>query len=314
MHYLLTNPTYLGRIRHKALTYPGLHAAIMDQALWDSVQAKLQSSRARPRGRGTAAAPEPSRCLAGKLRDDTGGLLTPTHAQRHGRHYHYYISHRLIRHGTDASAWRLPAAEMEATLRRVVVSHLREAAARHVLLIRPDASDVAAAGARVDAFCGRIRSESNLIGVLIESATLHRNRVLLNLNAGAIAEMLGVAMDALAPELITLDQPIILRRRGVETRIIAGAFEPSPDPVLIRALADARSWAKALRAGTSFVNLIATSGRSEPYLGARLPLAFLAPKLQLAILEGRQPPALTVAKLKSSEIPLDWAEQERLFA
>ncbi len=45
----------------------------------------------------------------------------------------------------------------------------------------------------------------------------------------------------------------------------------------------------------------------------RLPLAFLAPDLQAAILEGLQPPDLTLADLLRSGIPMDWAEQRVLF-
>ena len=41
LHYLLTNPVYIGRIRHKDLSYPGQHPAIIDESLWDSVQAIL---------------------------------------------------------------------------------------------------------------------------------------------------------------------------------------------------------------------------------------------------------------------------------
>ena len=45
-----------------------------------------------------------------------------------------------------------------------------------------------------------------------------------------------------------------------------------------------------------------------------LRLAFLAPDLQRAILEGRQPSDLTLARLLDSDIPLLWSEQRRFFA
>ena len=45
-----------------------------------------------------------------------------------------------------------------------------------------------------------------------------------------------------------------------------------------------------------------------------LRLAFLAPDLQQAILEGRQPKTLTLAHLIESDIPLLWSEQRRLIA
>ncbi|MEY4932184.1 MAG: DNA-invertase hin, partial [Pseudomonadota bacterium] len=51
LHYLLTNPVYIGRIRHKDQSYPGLHPAIIDPDLWARVQARMIAARARPRGR-----------------------------------------------------------------------------------------------------------------------------------------------------------------------------------------------------------------------------------------------------------------------
>jgi hypothetical protein len=41
-----------------------------------------------------------------------------------------------------------------------------------------------------------------------------------------------------------------------------------------------------------------------------LRLAFLAPVLQRDILAGRQPPMLSLEKLKSIDIPLAWNEQK----
>ena len=43
----------------------------------------------------------------------------------------------------------------------------------------------------------------------------------------------------------------------------------------------------------------------------QLPLAFLAPSIVTAILEGRQPVELTAKALKRVDLPLDWSEQSR---
>jgi site-specific DNA recombinase len=95
IYHLLTNPIYRGVIRHKTQTFPGLHPAIIYQDLWDKVQQQLTSASARKRGvtagqPGTAAAP-----LKGKVRDETGDLLTPSHTRRRGKQLRYYISNRL---------------------------------------------------------------------------------------------------------------------------------------------------------------------------------------------------------------------------
>ncbi len=113
IHHLLTNPVYRGLIRHKALLHPGLHEPLVDEALWARVQAKLQDGSSRPRSRpremgkaalqasGTrAVAPAgaflPSAPLTGRLRDETGDRLTPTHASKDGRRLRYYTSSRLL--------------------------------------------------------------------------------------------------------------------------------------------------------------------------------------------------------------------------
>lgn len=130
LHYLLTNPVYRGLIRHKALVHPGQHAPIIDEATWDAVQAKLQACAARKRQRqaSTIAAtatpeasavpvtpgPEPIAPLTGKLFDEVGDRLTPSHTNRHNRRYRYYVSRRLITKGRDPSGWRLPAPQLEA--------------------------------------------------------------------------------------------------------------------------------------------------------------------------------------------------------
>lgn len=48
-HYLLTKVTYRGLIRHKHQSFPGQRPAIVEEALWNRVQAKLQAAAVRPR-------------------------------------------------------------------------------------------------------------------------------------------------------------------------------------------------------------------------------------------------------------------------
>ena len=44
LYHLLQNPVYRGMIVHKDHAYPGEHAAIVDQDLWDAVQRKLRAN------------------------------------------------------------------------------------------------------------------------------------------------------------------------------------------------------------------------------------------------------------------------------
>ncbi len=122
IHHILTNPIYVGKIRHKIHIYEGQHEAIVDPELWHRVQERLQEADARHRGGGQSESNAP---LKGKLFDDTGDYLTPTHIKKNGRVIRYYISNRLIQ-ARDPTGWRLPAAEIEGAVLIAVMDHLQE--------------------------------------------------------------------------------------------------------------------------------------------------------------------------------------------
>jgi len=311
LHYLLTNPVYIGRIRHKDVSYLGQHPGIIDEGLWDSVQAKLLAAKARPRGKN--ATPTEARLLTGKLRDETGDALTPTHTKRRGRRFTYYVSHRLISGGVDPTGLRLPAEALEAAVRQIVVAHLRKAAAGHDLLAKPDASTAASVGMRALALAEKAEADPSFLGTIIASGTVGHGYLHLILADSTIAAALGVPVEAISAGLLSLTTPFALRRRGVETRIIAGDTLPAPDPVLQRTLAEAHDWARALREGKPLSEIATDTGRSEPFIRSRIPLAFLAPRIQAAILEGRQPVNLSVAELIRTDIPMAWDAQDRLL-
>ena len=126
LHCLLTNPLYAGRIRHQRRVYEGQHPSIIAPELWDEVQAQLQAGAAKPRKRTTKgrAARSP---LAGKLFDETGDRLTPSHTKKkNGQRLRYYVSRRLIQHSgqKDLSGWRLPAPMLEQTVVHLIRQHV----------------------------------------------------------------------------------------------------------------------------------------------------------------------------------------------
>ena len=62
----------------------------------------------------------------------------------------------------------------------------------------------------------------------------------------------------------------------------------------------------------SIREIAAREGVTAPFVSRLLPLAFLAPEIVTAIVEGRQPVDLTTETLiKNTDIPLDWTEQKR---
>src|SRR6202163_5077705 len=91
--------------------YPGQHEAILDRETWDSVQDQL--STGAPARHGPAAGPRSP--LIGKLFDEAGHRLTPSHATKAGRRYRYYVSRPLVTETAEQhpGAWRIPAAQLE---------------------------------------------------------------------------------------------------------------------------------------------------------------------------------------------------------
>ena len=101
----------MGEIRHKGLCHPGQHAPIVDRAIWDKVAQLL-------RGHSTGYGPRSSSTnvvLIGKLFDESGEGLTPSHAVKGDRRYRYYVSRSLMKGSATRvdGGWRLPAAEIE---------------------------------------------------------------------------------------------------------------------------------------------------------------------------------------------------------
>lgn len=314
IHHLLTNPVYIGRIRHKKLDYPGQHRAIIEDGLWARVQAKLVAASRRKRHGPEAqrsAGPPSGALLTGKLRDETGDRLTPSHTLRHGRRYLYYVSNRLIAGGPDPAGWRLAARGLEAAVRSLVLAHLRSAKDRHMLTRTPDARLAARLATLCDHLIARIEREPDAIGVLIAEGRLGRGAISLDLALEPLAAALELTPEDLSPALLSLAAPAALRRRGVETRLVVGVEREVTDPTLRQSLAEACAWAAALKAGASLTHLATKARASDSHLRRRLPLAFLSPRLQAAILDGRLPAGVTLEHLLAAALTPDWEEQER---
>ena len=114
LYRLLRNRTYLGEAVHKGVAYPGEHAAIVSQALWDKVQAILRES---PRRRAARTRTQTPALLKGLIFGPTGSAMTPTHTRRRGKLYRYYVSSRALKHGADACpVRRVPAGEIESAI------------------------------------------------------------------------------------------------------------------------------------------------------------------------------------------------------
>ena len=93
LYLMLQNRIYRGEIVHKGQHYPGQHVPIVDQAFWDEVRMKLADNAVERRSGERAKSPS---LLAGLLFDSDGHRMTPSHANKNGTRYRYYVSRPLI--------------------------------------------------------------------------------------------------------------------------------------------------------------------------------------------------------------------------
>ena len=132
LYHLLSNPIYLGEVRHKDKSYPGQHRAIIDRQTFEEVQQKLKVGK-RALTNSASASP-----LTGKLMDETGDRLTPSHAKKRGKRHRYYVSRRLIVESgnKDLKGWRLSASMLERTVAGLICQKLT--AENRLFRLNPD--------------------------------------------------------------------------------------------------------------------------------------------------------------------------------
>ena len=115
------------------------------------------------------------------------------------------------------------------------------------------------------------------------------------------------------PDTVTIHVPFRLVKRGgrKEMRLPDGAAQPrKADNTLVKALARAFRWKRMLESGdfVTVAELAAREGIAVSYLTRVLRLTQLAPDLVEAILDGRQGPEVTLARLMEP-LPAEWTEQ-----
>lgn len=121
-----------------------------------------------------------------------------------------------------------------------------------------------------------------------------------------------------SPVHLTLTRlvPMRMKRRGVEMKIILeGDATPNRvDLPLLKAIARAHRWSQDLLSGRvrSTGELAKREGLDRRSVRRLLRLGFLSPRIVEAIVEGCQPPDLTVIKLtRRIDLPLLWSAQEQ---
>lgn len=219
IHQILANPLYAGRIRHKDRVHNGLHAAIIDPAEWNEIQDRLAVQAARPRGGENRVEASP---LTGKLFDETGDRLTPSHASKKGVRHRYYVSHRLVKQSgaPDLSGWRVPARPLEQAVASAISVMLRSPDFPSRLLEDASAAEVSSARQSLLSLSEVLSLEgpdnARRASELVTRIDLAKEQITIALHAVAMASAIGVTVERIRSDDLSQTHPLQLRRRGVE--------------------------------------------------------------------------------------------------
>ncbi|MEQ9039414.1 MAG: hypothetical protein RIE24_13780 [Silicimonas sp.] len=118
------------------------------------------------------------------------------------------------------------------------------------------------------------------------------------------------APDPAERTLCRIVLPLRFAIRGGRTEVIGGApGQANRDPVLIRALREAHSMVGKDRSGDPVLE----TSPVTPHRRKLVRLAFIAPDIQRAILSGKQPHDLSLARILECDLPLAWGDQRQVL-
>jgi hypothetical protein len=284
LYSLLRNQAYIGRVPHKGMWYPGQQPAIIDRSLWDRVQGQLKAHTTGEQP--TARCPSDSP-LGGLLVDDAGNIMTPTFTNKRGaERYRYYVSQALLqdRAASHGTVMRIPATLIEEIVAEALTSRLARARKREV------------------DWHGEAKSVP--LRETLERVMISRKGVQIWLRDKTKIFVPGTLTRA--------GKGLSFQRFGPNT----SREQDKPSLALVRAVCRAHYWLQLFQAGVvrSYLELARRERMNPGYVRRVMQLAFLAPELIDGIINGRVGAWQGVVEMTSSEIPLSWQEQRKLFA
>ena len=289
---MLSNHFYIGEVKYKNEILPGEQPPIMDHALFDAVR---QKSLAQWSHR-TVVRNKSEHLLAELLFDDAGHRMVATHATKAGVRYRYYVStpcqHGEAKTASAGSVSRVPATDIEDT----VVKFLKEYLAANQGKSATDTLSLGDRGAVAD---------------LVAGIVVHKDRLIIRLKSDA-----DETWESLDDQSLTIPwkKPPSKRSRQILLPHNTSRSDVRPEQFerrarLVSAIARGRRWLDDVVSGrvTTVAQLCAREKCSVRQVNMTISLAFLAPNLVKAAVEGRLPRGIGVERLRD---PLtEWSRQ-----
>ncbi len=310
---ILSNPIYIGKIKHKEKIYDGEHQPILDPNLWQAAQEIMQTNsvaRRSPRNHDHAI------LFKGKVYDAVGQLFSTTYTGRGTKRYHYYLN--------KVTKARISIGELNGIVSNAIhgldimtamlsvpgISHL-ELAGRYQGAVDTILTEAIERVVLHEASVNILISKQQLISILQQAPS----------NAGnANPSVMQTAMID-HPETIELTVDVAFRSYAGRKiafsakRGVVNIRHTNHDQSLVTAIVRSYKWNKMIEAGElkSAVDIALKEKVERTYAGDVLRLKYLAPEIVTMIMNGTQPRTLNVSQLLRQQLPLDWEAQKRLL-
>ncbi|MDD3021217.1 MAG: recombinase family protein [Alphaproteobacteria bacterium] len=140
LHAFLSNPLYIGKIRHKDKIYEGRHEGVVDVEVWQRAQELLRDNSAIIKGKKQC---REINLLKGLLFGEDKVPYSPGYSFNGKRQYRYYISQNVIQQKPhpDHLPRRFPAHEIENLVEQEIRQHLAQRENLATLLRLDEATD-----------------------------------------------------------------------------------------------------------------------------------------------------------------------------
>lgn len=309
--YMLSNRIYVGEVVHKDKVYPGEHDAIVSREVFDAVQAKLAGRTAST----DVAVRRRVSLLAGMIRDDLGRPMSPCHTRNHGRRYSYYAS--SMNDDASSPALRLPAGELELSVRNTLAGWLRDGKRMRELAAGRSAEDIE----RMFKCCSELATGIVIAPIteartLLEQLSLQVSVTAKDASASFELAVLGsiAGLEDVPAKRISITIPTSQSNYGHEPRLRlepTGSKSISRDERLVELIARAFSAREQLiRLDQHQLDALPVTKLRHLQRTARV--SYLDPTIIRAILGGSQPSRLSARSIwRMSDLPLDWAGQRQ---
>jgi site-specific DNA recombinase len=293
LYYLLSNRFYIGEVKYKDEILPGEQPPIMDRGLFETVR---QKSLAKWSHR-TVLRKKSDQLLTGLLFDDAGHRMIPTHATKAGIRYRYYASTPVLngeaKTALAGSISRVPAADIEDTIVKSLEAHFAA---------QQDGSTSSAIQPR----------DREVLTQLVAGIVVHGDKLVVRLKSDHTGDEPDHPDD---PSLtIPWQKPPSKKSRRILLPHNVSRSDTQPEQFerrarLVSAIAKGRRWLDDVVSGrvTTVQEICVQERCSVRQVNLAISLAFLAPNLVKAAVEGRLPRGIGVERLRDP--PTEWSRQ-----